>query len=59
MSPPAADPLLEVRDLSVEFQTRKGVARVLERDGSGAVGGRLGFRDSDKQGIAPWGLLEG
>ena len=30
MNAPAGDPLLEVRDLSVEFQTRKGVARVLE-----------------------------
>jgi peptide/nickel transport system ATP-binding protein len=30
MSVPATDPLLAVRDLSVEFQTRKGVARVLE-----------------------------
>ncbi len=30
MTVPATDPLLDVRDLSVEFQTRKGVARVLE-----------------------------
>ena len=43
-STPAATPLLEVKGLGVEFQTRRGVARVLEDVGfSLARGGTLGL----------------